>query len=364
MGYSIQITSRDGEPLSALGEASGEYAFEGMSFESVCNGGFTVATFTVHRDARDYWKDLIFGNPVKIVRGASTDWEGRIDAVSRGVKPDAIEVQCLGNASILHIIFYREDIIVGAPYKLSDFINDDLFPNTNIPFVRGTIDTNDYAYTAGARFEFKPATSYYDVIKRLNEGNGYNWGVWNNSEFSFIPPETVRQQWVVQIEDCSSLTISDNVDALCNHILLDYTPDDSHHLMVEIEDTASIAKYGRVSRQVGVPGKCAPDDAEEIAGIYLDECKDLQVSADYTCTRVYDVNGNEHHLAEVRGGDQIYLQGWLATQRELYRVDNITTYNVLQTTYHNDTYELDVVPNAFLPSTEIYLARANIVGYL
>lgn len=80
MGYSIQITSRDGEPLSALGEASGEYAFEGMSFESVCNGGFTVATFTVHRDARDYWKDLIFGNPVKIVRGVSRGyrpWERR-----------------------------------------------------------------------------------------------------------------------------------------------------------------------------------------------------------------------------------------------------------------------------------------------
>jgi hypothetical protein len=336
--------------------------FEGLSFESCNPGGFTVANFTIHRPITQYWSDLLYRNWVIIGEGATVFWEGYIAKPSRSIRPDTVDVACLGWSSQLNEIFTESDITAGVGgYKCSTFIVA-MLANYYFGIVIGDIDTADYAYPEGTRFEFAPATFYFDAIEQLNAGNNYDWGVWTNRQFDFLPKSS-DIDWLVWTHDCNDLTISPNPESLCNYVLVNYTQDGSHYQTVILSDTDSIWTYGLHQKEVDIPGQITTDGATQIATTYLAECKDLKVAAELTCSRIFDIYGVEHHLGEVRGGENIRIVDWLPTEEVISGVNDIATFQIKSAKYNNNDYTLSITPTEFLPSTEILIARLNATGY-
>ena len=79
----IKIWNRDEDKAWIVND------FEGLSFESVNPGGWTVANFTAVRDITITQHDLQPFNPIVIYDdGPIPVWEGYIDLPTRSVGPD------------------------------------------------------------------------------------------------------------------------------------------------------------------------------------------------------------------------------------------------------------------------------------
>jgi hypothetical protein len=373
-GMYVLVQDRTGdEALSQLTERMPEQQpsvnlFEGMSFESCNPGGFTTASFTLHRPVTQYWADLLPRNRIVIGESAQVFWEGYIDKAPRSIRPDIFDVSCQGWSARLNELWTTADItVVAATDHMNEFISNvvlaDAELSTYSEIVAGTIETGDYDFPDGTRFEFAPATYYFDALEQMNAANNYDWGVWLDHKFYFTAKTPTIIKWYVKTEDCDDLTISQNVEALCNYVLVNYTQDGSHYQQVTVQDADSQALYGVIKKKIDVPGRITTAGATQIGNTYIAECKDLKVSAEFTCNRIFDAYGSEHSLGEARGGDNIRIADWLPTEETLITVNDIATFQIKSVKYNHDDYTLDVTPTEFLPSTDIQIARLQAVGY-
>ncbi len=352
----VKILSRDGtQGLTTLDD------FEGLTFESCNPGGPTVASFKVHRPVTQQWTDLQSFNHVKIGEGPLVFWEGYIDTPARSIRPDTIDVQCLGWSARLNELGTTDDIlVVGAGNNQgSDFL-------INVMGAVGDIETTDYAYPNGTRFEFAPYTTYFDALEQFNAGAGFDWGAGPEGldiYWRAKTPEVI--DWYVYTKDCKSLSISPNPAAFCNYVIVSYTQDSVHQQTTNRDDAASMAKYGRGTiRMITVPGRITTAGAQRIGDEYLAETANLKVAAEFTTSRVFDGNGTEHHLGEVRGGHNVRLVDWLPTEELLAGgVNDIAPFQIKSPTYNHDPYDLRITPTEFVPQVETELARLGVTGY-
>lgn len=366
----IDILDLSGASLTRLteripGQALGIDVFEGLSFESVNPGGFTVANFVLHRKVTQYWPDLLHRNGIKIGEGAEVYWEGYLDKPTRKIRPDTFDIQCLGWSAQLNQLWMTDDWIVAntANDQCNEFFTYILWINADMDFLGGTIETSDYAFPVGTKFDFAPATYYFNCIEQFNAANNYDWGVWLDKGFDFKAKTPGTIDWYAWTQDCEDLSISPNPDKLCNYVLVNYTQDGSHYEQVIAQDTASQLLYGVRKVKVDVPGKIITAGATQIANTYIAECANLKVAANFTCNRIFDSYGAEQHLAKVRGGENVRIVDWMPTEELLTGVNDIATFQIKSAKYDHSKYTLDVTPTEFMPSTEIQIARLQAVGY-
>jgi len=189
--------------------------------------------------------------------------------------------------------------------------------------------------------------------------------VWENGTLSYQPASTTVD-WHVLTTDCSDLQITPDTESFCNYVVAGYTPDGATNLSVVVEDTDSQSLYGRVvKKRLDIPGYCFnAADATAFGTQYLAETSTLKVNAEFTCNRVYDSNGTEHHLSEVRAGDVVRIPDWLPTEEVLGSISNIGTFPVKATCYEADSNTLRVTPTSFVSSVEILFSRLSIMGAL
>lgn len=364
----IQIRDGGGDPLSRI------LNFENLSFETCMPGGPTVASFVLHRKVNIEWDDLKAFNYVLIGEAGFVFFEGYIDLVNRGVSPDAFDIQCLGWSARLNQCGTTADITVvgGANDQAHDFINNVMFIDTDITdfMSAGEITITDHAYQATARFEFAPYTCYFDCLEQFNQTDNWDFGCEhdidsNKPKFYWRPKEEVVD-WVVSTNDCDSITISPNAASLCNYVYVTYTQTGSINQTVTAEDTDSQATYGRtIYKHLDVPGTTLTVDAQAIADLYIEDHSELKVIAEFTCKRVFDIYGVEHHLGEVRAGDTVRVSDWNPIE-ELLEADCITdisTFRIKATTYSHDDYSLQVTPTEFVSQIEVTLARIEAEAY-
>lgn len=347
------------------GQAPGINIFEGLSFESVDPGGFTVGNFTLHRRVTQYWPDLLHRNQIKIGEGGEVYWEGYLDKPTRKIRPDTFDVSCLGWSSQLNQLWITFDWIVVNTVndQCSDLLNAIVLVDPDINIIAGTIETGDYAFPVGTRFEFAPATPYFDALDQFNAANNYDWGVWLDRRFDFTAKTPGTIDWYVWTRDCEDLSISPNPDKLCNYCLVNYTQDGSHYQQVIAQDTASQTLYGVRKVKVDVPGKIITAGATQIANTYIAECANLKVAAEFTCNRIFDSYGAEQPLGKVRGGENVRIVDWMPTEEILSGVNDIATFQIKSAKYDHSKYTLDVTPTEFVPATDIQIARLQAVGY-
>ena len=358
----VKILSRDGsDGLTMLDD------FEGLTFESCNPGGFTVASFVVHRPVTQQWTDLQSFNRIEIGEGPLMFWQGYIDTPTRKIRPDTIDVQCLGWSARLNELGTTADILVvgAANNQGSDFITNVLLVDADSEIVDGDVETGDYTYPNGTRFEFAPYTTYFDALEQFNAGAGFNWGVWNDLGIYWTAKTPDVIDWYVYTRDCKDLTITPNPAAFANEVLVSYTQDSVHQQTTTRTDAASIAKYGRTTkRMITVPGRITTAGAQSIGDDYLAETANLKVAAEFTTSRVFDDNGSEHHLGEVRGGHNVRLVDWLPTEELLTgEVDDIATFQIKSASYNHDSYDVRITPTEFVPMVETEIARLGVTGY-
>lgn len=347
--------------------------FENLSFESCNPGGFTVASYTLHRKVSQYWPDVLHRNRVAIGEGAEVYWEGYIDKPIRKIRPDTFDISCQGWSAQLNQLWATADITVSsaADDQCSDFINTVMLPDTNINIVAGTIETGDYEYPVNTKFEFAPATYYSDCLDQFNAGNNYDWGVWLDRQFDFTAKAPGVIDWYVYTGDCEDLSISPNPDALCNYVMVDFVQGGAFHEQVILQDAASQLLYGVRKKKLDIPGlidessggPANPGGATHIGNTYLADCKDLKVAAEFTCNRIFDSYGAEQSLCKVRAGENIRLVDWLPTEETLTGVNDIATFRIKSAKYDHNKSTLDVTPTEFMPRTDIQIARLQATGY-
>lgn len=347
--------------------------FEGLSFENVNPGGYSVASYTIHRPVNLWWADTEFSNQVIIGDDASVYWEGYIDKVSRKLKPDTIDISCLGwNAQLNQIATFAD---IDGPIAMSSLIISAIaYFRTGYlsQIVAGNIETGDYIYPAGCTFSVAPFKTYYDIFGDMNAANNYDWGIWNDKRLDFTAKKPGIIDWMVYTGDCNDLDISNNPESLCNWVLVDFTQDGTNHEQLSFCSIQSWAYYGRLfEKKLDIPGKvdedslgpANPGSATRIGTTYLNECAYLKASASLTCNRIFDGNGAEKSLCEVRAGQNIRVVDWLPTKETLTGVSDIATFQIKSAKYNHDNGTLAITPTEFLPSVETELARMQTVGY-
>jgi len=341
--------------------------FEGLTFESCNPGGFTVASFKIHRPVTQAWPDLAPFNRVEIGEAPLVFWQGYIDTPVRKIRPDTIDVQCLGWSARLNELGTTADIlVVGAGNNQgSDFITNVLLADGDCELVAGVIETTDYVYPNGTRFEFAPYTAYFDALEQFNAGAGFDWGVGDDLGIYWKAKTPGIIDWYVYTKDCKGLSISPNPAAFCNEVIVSYTQDSVHQQTTVRTDAPSQTKYGRVTkRMITVPGRITTAGAQSIGDDYLASCAELKVAAEFTTSRVFDSNGGEHHLGEVRGGHNVRLVDWLPTEELLAgAVDDIATFQIKSPCYQHDPKDLRITPTEFVPQVETEIARLGVTGY-
>jgi hypothetical protein len=357
----------DGFYLANLNEGD----FQNLSIESCNPGGWTVASFQVPRDIRQYWEEFCYKNWVLINEGAVTYYYGFINKVRRTLKPDMFELECQGWSAQLNELGTQADITAGGGgYLASTFITSVILADLDSYISQGTIETDDYSYPNGTSFEFSKWTSYFDCLEQLNQGNNYDWGVWENAGLSFTKKAAGVIDWYIRTDDCNDLEISYDSDKLCNRLVISYTQDGSHQQSFTLNDTASQIKYGVLTKLITIPGKIITGSTTEpytgaylVGHTYLDAYSTLQVAAQFTTKRVYDTLGVEQHLAEVKAGQNIQITDWLPTEEAISAVNDIATFQIKATKYDHSKYTLDITPTEFIPAVEIKLARLEATGY-
>jgi hypothetical protein len=371
--FYIAISSADGsEGLTMLNETSPDGTgnrdlFTGLSFESCNPGGFTVANFTVRRDPRLWWPDLKTYNRISIGGGSQRYWEGYIDKPDRQMGFDEVQVGCLGWSSQLNELGATADVYATtATYKASTFITGVMLADTDIDIVAGTVETGDYAYPIGTKWTLAPYTEYYQCMEQFNSGNNYDWGVWLDLAFDYADKDTTTIDWFVKVGDCDDIRVAYNPEQYCNRVIVSYTQDGSHNQTVTVNNTTEQSKYGRVvTHLVTLPGRITTAGATQVANTYLAEHEVLRVSAEFTTTRVYTINGTEGDLALVRAGENVRILDWIPTQELLgYGVSDISTFQIKRTLYNRDDKTLDITPTEFISSVDITISRLQTGGYL
>ncbi len=360
----IHIYNRNNEHLVSL------QGVMGLKIDTVSPGGLSIMEFSVPADVRKSWPEFSYGNHVEAVLGDEIIFDGVMDAPRRSINPDTIAVSCQSYGYQLNDLGVTSNVSVGAEgYKMSTFITNVLLADDLIELSAGDIDTSDYEYPNGTVFEFQPYTTYASALETLNEGNNWDYGVEPGKRFYFRQPKT-DIDWYVHVDDCSSLTIAPNPENLANYIIVSYSPSGSYQLMVTAQDPASQSKYGVKKKLITVQGKIATGSstppytgAYAIAHTALEDMKELKVSAELTCRRIYNTEGIEEHLVRVRAGDVIRLLDWLPSEERMNAVTDIATFRVKSTSYNHDDYTLEISPTEFLPRVEIALARLAARGY-
>lgn len=349
-----------------------ESDYEDLNFENVNPGGFTVASFVLHKPIRTLYPELQPFNHVVIGQSDSIVWEGFLDIPARSLRPDTFNITCQGWGSRLNDLGVTADITVGGGgYKMSTFIGTPLLADGDIELVAGTIETTDYNHLNGTVFEFSPYTTYFDCLNELNGANNWNWGVWTDKKIDFVEPlDTVN--WLIRTKDCNDLKIQPNPEALCNRMEVAYSQDGTNYEYFTLNDLASQAEYGRVvTKELAIPGMIvtgsavpAYTGAYKVAHTALDSAKDLRVAAEVTVNRVYDSVGTPAPLWAVRGGDVVRITDWLP-QEEIMAggIDNLATYRIKSAKYNHSTETLQIVPAEFRSQVDVWMARANMVGY-
>jgi hypothetical protein len=251
----------------------------------------------------------------------------------------------------------------GGGYQGSTFITGVLLVAIT-ELTAGDINTGDYAYPVASKFEFSPWTPFFDCLEQFNQGNDYNWGVWENKALSWTPKTPTVIDWLVKTSDCIDLTITPNPDTFCNRVLVSYTQDGVHNQVLTLNDTTSQAVYGRiVEKELSIPTRISTAGATVIGNLYLATAATMRVSAEFTCTRIFDLYGNEHHLSEARGGDNIRLGDWLPTEDLLTGVTDIATFQIKSTIYDHTRYSLQITPTEPIPQSEIQISRLGMRAY-
>ena len=357
--------------LAQLNEAipheEGTNVFEDLTFESCNPGGFTVASFVLHRPITEYWPDLIYKNRIIIGEGEVVVWEGYIDQVIRSIRPDSFQVNCLGWCSRLGELGTTTDINVGGgTYKLSTFINSVVLADAALvaesSIIAGTISTSDWAYNSGTVFSFAPYTSYSDATEELNKGNNFNYGVWTDKKLNFTA-KTSTINWLVKTEDCSDLTISPDSETFCNRLYTTWMEGGLYPLHRTDNNTTSQGLYGIIEKSLSLPGKKHANDAAQIATTYINEMSVLRASAEFTCSRIYDANGTEVPLYLVRGGDNVQIVDYLSTEETLVAISDIATFQIKSPQYDHKNASLKITPSDFIPSTETRIGQLEATGY-
>lgn len=356
----ILIQSRDGsKSLDNLDD------FENLTLETSMPGGFTIASFEVHRKVTQWWEDLQPFNRIIIGEGPMTVWEGYMDVVERAINPDVFHIDCLGWSARLNECGSSADITAGVGgYQGSDYCTNYIVPSTCLAFTNSDIETTDYTYPQGTRWEFSPWTSHFDALEQFNSGNGWQFGFWEDRTFFWKDPDTT-EKWFVYVEDCDDISIRSNPETFQNRVLVSYTQDGTHQQGYQVDDVTSQTEYGRiVSGTITVPGRCSTATATAIGTAYINDRKDMRVAAEFTTKRVFDVNGKEHHLAEVRAGDVLRLVDWLpATDLLTTNKPDIAKFTIKDTSYDHSDHTLQVTPQEFVSRVEIRMARMEARGY-
>ena len=330
-------------------------SFQDLSIDTELNLGYSLASWTMKRDALRSYDDLKPYVQVKIMDDGEIVWEGYIDEPRH--KGYEFRITCLGWASILGTTGVRVD---QPSQKCSTFINSTVLADADVSafLSAGTIQTGDY--TCPILDDIRPWKYYSEVLGEYLKWNDWRLNVWEKKRVFWEPKQTTIK-WVVRASDCKDFEITQSPQNYWNVVPYSYTQTDTQVYIDQTGLTASQTQWGRkVYRALDIPGVVTPTQAADIADKFLYDGATMTVVGDLNTAKVYEYPSfiPVTKLWRVKAGDPVLVVEYLPGDAGIGdTVNEITSFEIRGTSYNHKEKRIVIAPKEWNSSIDVTLAR-------
>lgn len=184
-----------------------------------------------------------------------------------------------------------------------------------------------------------------DFLDNLAYQSGFDLAVWENQIVHF--KATDGRVW--HIDAVEILDLERSIEPIVNSVYAKYKDGNGRDLRTSIvNDENSQSKHGIIRRRVVSAKTTSLSVAELYRDNLLADRGDYALRASVKFDRIYDSNGSEYPLHEMRAGDTVFIRNLPPTLSS--SIDNIRSFKIAETRYNADDNSMSVEPAAAIPT--------------
>lgn len=193
-----------------------------------------------------------------------------------------------------------------------------------------------------------------EILDRLAELHGYEWGVYEGRRLYFREKGSGGRHWYVDVTNIINLQRSlENVRNSAYSVYRD--ANGLTKRTANVGDTGSQARYGIVRRGIVNVNTTSLAEAQIHRGVYLDDRANASSRAEIAFSHLYDEAGGEFPLYALRAGDTLTMRNLPPSVSAA--VDRIRTFVISETAYDALDDSISITPEAATPSLDRLIAR-------
>lgn len=327
-------------------------------------GGFWDMTFDIGITDTEWevWTGRLLHRMTIEAGALNTVWDGRIEDLKLIGQPGMLRVFCNGdwsmfsdatsNAGTYDHVYSAET----ADAIITDMITNGFHADTPAP----TKDSNNFETGVSLTLTFTKDLTLWDILTDTSRGilsfpdssdNKMDFLNYQDG-FKYVKRDPTTPDWrtfILPPLNVPSFPLSFPWAPVNNAVDALYAGTSSSRDTTVTEDTASIAKYHR--RELTIPDlgstALAANAVDRAQGEITRHGDVQQQNTGFKITRVYDANGLEQPLCNVRAGDVIYITDWIPNGKGLGSIslDAARTFVIEGTECDHDNGLLTIVPD-------------------
>jgi len=338
-----------------------------LVFSTALNGGFKQCNFQLNMSFDQAWQWLSREGKrgyhfyrLVIYEGHDIVWEGRVTDISLNVlnQNHGVKVTCLGYWSSTRDQLYsdddgsRTDWTSGSGHTIDDIVKELL--TSECP----SISSDQTNIAAGSRdlaginlSDRIYPQEYINELTQLSDDDQSTWffAIWNNRVPYLFKRAVTTVNWLVYLENLSSLTLQQSGLTLRNAV----TPVVGGSEGTTQTDTTSLALYPRREELVTLQTGANANTQANSAQMKVAERALPRQQQGFTVTgRIFSTTdastGNwleEVPLWRVRSGDVIRIQDLVPSSAATPALDDLRTFYIMGTSYDAKSNKLTIQPD-------------------
>lgn len=348
-------------------------------------GGFHLLQIRLRVKPNEYakWRDRPLAR-VKLEGGGTVNFEGRIESLDL-VDSGLLLLTCRG--------YYRAfamSVDNNATYSrnysnkrgdeiIKDMLDNGFHADADPPETTNQNRIENPGHT-GLTVNFDtdhPDWSLWRVLTDANQGvlkygdsndKHMDFAVWEDGVVHYSPRDPTSVDWIAYLFDPSRQSVKRfpsvvDVESVATAVGAVYDNAGTLTQVAYATDAAGITEFSRIEKVIPNLGPVTATNAQEARDSRLEETKDWNQRTDsIVLTRVFDENGVERPLCDVRAGDVLRIADWRPTSQSLgiADLDRLRSFVVLETRCDHVNNELTIRPDFESRKLTARVARAGL----
>lgn len=365
---SIEVWNQDAtERLSVLTNEA-----EVPVYSHINPGGCGTFTCDIKRDPRQYHRDLVLTNIIKIFnRDANKPvWEGEITNPNRKLGTDlGLTIEASG---LVNWMTARINVVGFSSGLFSTWLTANMLPALGYAWAAGSpFSLGEFSFPTG--IDISQHKTYRDLMDYANACMGWNWGVdimnVAHKPTLYFEPQSATPDYYVDIEDCET-DMDYVIDGIFNCIRYDYTTDGTNHTTGwypndgnpahPVPDTTSKALYRRRDYPLDISETVHATVAQQIILTAFNQMKVLRPASTVKAWKVYAADGlTEVPIEETKSGKLLFLRGLFPASQTIANaqmVNEMSTFPIAEAKITSAEGYVEFSPAAVASTLENMLA--------